>query len=350
MNLPFWQKSGDALASNQSVRTIRAAALDAERSRLPQMAAALSYRTIFGLLPVLAIGLFVLHRLASPEDLEWVIGKGVDSLGLSTIVVEESSIKVAPVETASSVIFGPPAPPLMERAPTEATASLKQWINEFVERINTISFSAIGIVGVIMLIYAGLGMVVEVERAFNQIYRVPQGRTWGRRLPIYWTLLSLGPIGLFATFFIQQRLGVWVEGITQGRTGVGSGAITLTIIGIASQFLITWAMLLAIYLVVPNTKVRFLPALYGALLAAIIFEASKFAFGKYVEFSGKDSYARLYGSLALIPLFLLWVYFSWLIVLFGVQLAYQLQHGRGRTRAQPIMEICLLYTSPSPRD
>lgn len=341
-----------------TMAAIRTVAADAQRSRLPQMAAALSYRTVFGLLPVLAIGLWVLHRVLTADDLARLIDKGVTLLGLKSIVVNGGAADAVATDNGSwfagplmpGATPPPPTAPIADSVAITAgahTESLEQWIRAFVERINDISFKAIGLVGIVVLIYAGISMVVEVERAFNQIYRVPRGRSWTRRMINYWALLTLGPICLFATFFIGVRLNSWVAGFAgHGTTGDVLASAVATI-GLASQFLISTVLLLVIYQVVPNTRVRFWPSLTGAIIAAALFEGSKYAFGLYVQYSAGASFSRLYGSLALIPLFLLWVYFIWLIVLFGLQLAYQLQHGRARTRAQPFMEFGPALVEPT---
>lgn len=343
---------GHASTLDPTVKVFRDAALDSQRSRLPQMAAALSYRTVFGLLPIVAIGLWILQKfIVEPGDLEMWVTKALNALGVSNIMIDEGAAARA-VQEASPMFVGPRAPGLAEAATPEAaaaTVSLQQSITAFVGRINRISFGAIGLVGVAMLIYAAISMVVEVERAFNQIFRVPRGRSWSRRITIYWTLLTLGPLCLFATFFVGQRLTHWVEQFTRGQFEIGTGAMTLLLLGYLLQILISTALLVVIYQVVPNTKVRFWSAVCGALIAAAVFEASKYGFGKYVEFSASKSYARLYGSLALIPLFLLWVYFTWLIVLFGLQLTYRLQYGRTGQgqRPQPLSEVGPVIVEPA---
>lgn len=335
-----------------AVRTLRDAALEAQRSRLPQMAAALSFRTIFGIIPILALGLVLLYRIATPEDMTLVIRKVIDALGLSAIVVDPNAAQAA-IEHgrggAAGWLVGPPAE-MTARTVEELSASaaearqasaqaLEAWITDTVQRVNQINFRAIGMLGVLALIYAALAMMVEIERTFNQVFRVPQGRSWVRRLTNYTTLVVYSPLCLFLTFYIGTQLNTWIDRWTMGSTRLGSGAISLILLGYGVQVSISAMLLLVLYQVIPNTKVRVWPSLAGAFLAALLFEVGKQGFAKYVEFSASASYARLYGSLALIPLFLLWVYFTWFIVLFGLQVAYQLQHGRLRTRAMPLYEL-----------
>ena len=206
--------------------------------------------------------------------------------------------------------------------------------------INAFSYLAV-IAGLLMM---KLGPHVAVARG-RGLQQMREGLRYVRSTESILRPILL--VGLVATFGIQQQFGEFVRNWTGGDAGIGSGAITLQFVGFATQWLISAAVLLLLYTAVPNTKVRFLPAIYGALLAAATFEASKFGFAKYVEFSAGLKFSRLYGSLALIPLFLLWVYFSWLIVLFGVQLTYRIQHGVARTRAQPIMEMGPTLVEPT---
>ena len=87
-------------------------------------------------------------------------------------------------------------------------------------------------------------------------------------------------------------------------------------------------MLVLLYKLMPNTQVRWRPALWGAFVAAGLAEASKWGFGLYV--SQALPYLKLYGAIGLVPLFLFWLYLGWLIILFGLELAYTLQAMKGR--------------------
>jgi membrane protein len=333
---PLGLQKGTAM--DPRVRVLRDAAIDAEKSRLPQMAAALSYRTIFGILPVLALGLVVLKGFVDQESVRSIVNRAIAALGLDRIAIDPRALEPA---AATEDFVGPM--PLVSR---EVSASLDVWINQVVRQVDQINVRAIGAVGVVLLIYAAISMIVEIERAFNQIYRVPVGRSWTRRLTNYTTLIVYAPICLFLTFYLGQRFGAWTQELlgSDRFSALATPVITLLALG---QIVASTALLLVLYTVVPNTKVRLLPAIGGALVAALVFEGLKFGFVEYVNLSAKRSYARLYGSLALIPLFLLWIYLTWMVVLFGLQVTYQLQHGRFKTRATPILDFDPTLVDPA---
>src|SRR5262249_6220086 len=160
---------------------------------------------------------------------------------------------------------------------------------------------------------------------FNQIYRVPLGRSWARRIVNYWSLLTLGALGLGTSFVMTEWISRKIAYITENVVHGESSTILLGLVGYLLTVTVSTVMFLLVYTVVPNTRVKVGPALSGAAVAAVVWEASKWAFTQYLKFS--TGYAKLYGSIALIPLFLLWVYVTWCIVLFGLNVAYYLQHG-----------------------
>lgn len=335
---PLGLQKGSAM--DPRVRVLRDAAIDAEKSRLPQMAAALSYRTIFGIIPVLALGLVVLKGFVDESSLRSIINKAIAGLGLDKIAIDPGALDPAAADGGERFV-GPL--PLVSK---QVSANLDVWINELLAQIQKINVAAIGAVGIVLLVYAAISMIVEIERAFNQIYRVPVGRSWARRFTNYTTLIVYSPLCLFLTFYMGQRFGDWAQHLATSDTFSALATPLITLLA-AGQVLVTALLLLVLYTVVPNTKVRFLPAIGGAIVGAIAFEALKFGFVEYVDLSAKRSYARLYGSLALLPLFLLWVYLTWMIVLFGLQVTYQLQHGRFKTRATPILDFDPTLVDPA---
>ncbi|HWQ28598.1 MAG TPA: YhjD/YihY/BrkB family envelope integrity protein, partial [Dehalococcoidia bacterium] len=143
----------------------------------------------------------------------------------------------------------------------------------------------------------------------------PAGRSWARRITQYWTLLTLGTILLFTTFYVGEKFKSWAADVGESTGLMGRGPVALAVIGYSVTVVISTLLLLLAYLTVPNTKVRWRPALVGAFVAAVLWEAGKWGFTQYLRYSA--AYERIYGSIALIPLFLLWVYLTWLIVLLG---------------------------------
>jgi membrane protein len=206
----------------------------------------------------------------------------------------------------------------------EATAfkgALDERLMSVMRSVSELSFEAIGAVGALLLIWAALGLLVSLENSANRIYRAPRGRSWAARIGIYWTVLTLGPILLLVVLYAAEY---WL-GRAESLPLVGPLFALLAEFG--SLFGSFLAFLL-LYKLMPNTHVRWRPALWGAFVAAGLAEASKWAFGLYV--SRALPYLKLYGAIGLVPLFLFWLYVGWLIILFGLEIAFTLQAMRGR--------------------
>ena len=143
-------------------------------------------------------------------------------------------------------------------------------------------------------------------------------------------MVSLGPLAVFASFYVGDQLTTRaLELAESGSDSVRPYLIEIVkygaTVGISATFL------LVLYLTVPNTKVRPLPALSGAVAGGLMLELAKFGFQRFVR---PENYNALYSSLALLPLFLLWVYITWFVVLLGLRISYLIQHGeRGMVMA-----------------
>lgn len=313
------------------------------RSQIPRMAAALAYRTIFAIVPVCVIALVVFGAVVSDEDIEWGVSQILDYTQLSDISVEGTP----PVVPENILEFKPEEEPdqstELESTPIgldpEAAATggdtpsmvesgrLDAWITNLIMQIRKVPKTAIGLVSGLFLIYAAIGMLVETERAFNHIYRCVVGRKWWTRITLYWTMLTLGTILLGATFFVGQRFHAWV---IDAETQDVFGWLRVNVLGFLATVAISTLLLTIAYSRIPNTRVKLRSALVGAVVAAVLWEAGKWGMTQYVLYS--SNYARFYGSLALIPLFMLWVYVTWLIVLFGLQVSYAMQTFAARER------------------
>ncbi len=323
-----------------------------QQNHAPQMAAALTYRTIFSLVPVAVLMLLVFRAFGGFEsasvDLQ---DKVFDYLGLSSIALptaeqtppttQPSPDDKAPDDPADKPGLTAPAPATPPTTQPDSNdqqlrAGIQRIITDLTQKAAQVNVRSIGVVGLLVLIWAALALLITVERSFNQIYRSPAGRSWHLRIPIYWAVITLGPVLLWVSFYVAESLVGRVQGwvVTGGLPGVLSRVLEL--LSRSTALAATWLLLFLMYVLMPTARVRRRPALVGSLVAAGMWELGKVGFKYYV--SRAVSYSVLYGSLGLVPLFLLWLYVTWLIVLFGLEITYTLQAMRGRQfekQAQP---------------
>jgi membrane protein len=267
------------------------------RDRAPQMAAALAYRTIFSIIPLLVVSIVILRWVSGPEGFREPLRNILAYFGLENLTVP----------TAEGTT--PAAEGITEESVLDALLRM-------VESAEAVHFGTIGLVGLAILVYAAMSLLLQVEGSFNTIYNATTGRSWAHRITQYWTLITLGPLLLMASFNVQARVQGFVADLQWGGWLV-------TIAGFALTVAISWLLLLFAYRVVPSTKVDIRSALTGSFVAALLWEAGKYGFTLYA--SNLTGYGKIYGSLALLPIFMLWVYITWLIVLFGLELSYTLQ-------------------------
>ncbi len=308
----------------RTARVVRLGLRGLIKSQIPRMAAALSYRTIFSLIPVLVVSASVMGQFLSDVELESQINKVIAFIGLDTIALEDSAASGAERRQSAGAAERAPARVVEAEAISVDPTRLDEWITSLVERVTSLPFSQIGFVGLLVLVYGAIAMLVELERSLNQIYGVPNGRAWVKRVTTYWTTLTLGLVFLLATFSVGDRVGDWVASIGKAE-GEAQGWVAGNIVDFVVSVVINTILLLFAYMTVPNARVHFRPALIGAAVAGLGWEIGKNAFTAYVA-NAVDNLQQLYGVLALLPLFLFWVYITWIIVLFGLQIAYSLQH------------------------
>jgi membrane protein len=170
-----------------------------------------------------------------------------------------------------------------------------------------------GLLGFALLLFSAVALLAQVEHAVNAIWAVRHPRPRMQRWLTYWAALTVGPLVMAGSIALaldaHELLGApWLVG---------------QVAGVA----LTYAFLVAAYLVLPATRVRFLPALGGGLVAGTAFELAKSVYTWVAAHLFR--FQAVYGSIAAIFVFLIWLYVSWTIFLFGARLAFVLQHHRG---------------------
>lgn len=176
-------------------------------------------------------------------------------------------------------------------------------------------------VGVVLLLWSIIKLLSSIENSFNEIWEIKRDRTWTRKITDYLSIMLIGPIFII----LSGGLTVWL------KTGLDTVASNVEIISPITvvflklfAFALIWGMFIFLYMALPNTKVTFKGAAMGSLVAAILFELLQWA---YVSSQiGVASYNKIYGSFAALPLFLIWIQYSWFVVLFGAELTFAHQN------------------------
>ncbi len=186
-------------------------------------------------------------------------------------------------------------------------------------------------IGVLVLVFSAISLMMSIEDAFNRIWRVNNNRGPASRFVIYWTALSLGPMLLVAMLAISSYL----VALPFIDAAAAQWSIKERVLS-ALPFLIVWIALSTAYTVIPNRLVRFRDAAIGGLIAAVLFESAKHGFAWYA--SDMANYQQVYGALSIVPIFFLWMYLSWIIVLFGASItaslsAFDYRHADDRISA-----------------
>lgn len=185
------------------------------------------------------------------------------------------------------------------------------------------SAKSLTVAGITALLVSVLLTMWSIERTFNRIWRVPTIRPKFTRFLLYWALLTLGSILTVAAISASSSLFAYAELSGLQTQGVSSVLLRW------SPFLIELFAMTAAYWLIPHRHVPFRFAATGGILAALFFEGLKFGFTSYIR---NTSFEQLYGALALIPIFMVWIYSSWVVILFGASVAASLSAFRYQPR------------------
>jgi len=268
-----------------------------KETNLTAMSAALSFRTIFALIPIIVLVFLAARSLGVMENSRQSLRSILRKANFDEIVIPRN--------------LGSPA---SSSEPASQPSNAAEYIEDVVADVESkLTFERLGPIGGALFIWTALTLLTTVEDSLNRIFGAPRSRAMARRILLYWSAITLGPVALSAATYLGQKA------INTVAETSGLGWLVI-ILGKTGPILIGVLLLAALYKLLPNTPVRFRPALGGATVAVVLWLIAKWAFTLYVRrFVVKGN---LYGVLGVFPLFMMWLNLSWLIFLFGAELAH----------------------------
>lgn len=276
-------ETGDRSSLIRGLRIGHMVIREVAAGQLTLCAMSLVYTTLLSLIPLLAVSFSVLKGFDVHDQLE---------------------------PTLLSVLS-----PLGEKAGEISTRILG-----FVENVQV---GLLGSVGLGLLLYTVISLVQKVERAFNYAWRVHRGRPWSQRITDYLSVLLVGPVCIFTSMGLVATLAsssVAQKAMSYAPLG-WLAHVTSPLLPIA---LIIGAFTFA-YMFLPNTRVRFRPALVGGLVAGLLWHLVGWGFATFVVTSTSTTQA-IYSSFGILIIFMLWLYLAWLTLLIGATVAFYAQH------------------------
>lgn len=265
------------------------------RDRCMLRSSALTYVTVLSLVPLLAFA--------------FALAKGLGAY---------HKLRVDTIEPFLENLWGKPG-----EAP-EGIEQIRQTVNGVLDFVQTTDFGTLGTFGLIVLLYTIVRLLGSIEQTFNQIWGVQRARSFVRKLTDYLAMVVITPIFLLtATAAATEASGLAQSQITavsnwmQQHLGF-AGLVQTLFVGLSLATM--WVALTFVYLTLPNTKVRWRSALFGGFVAGTAWHVLQVLHVKFQV--GIANYNAIYAGFAAMPLFLVWLYFSWAIVLFGAELAW----------------------------
>ncbi|NOX15855.1 MAG: YihY family inner membrane protein [Epsilonproteobacteria bacterium] len=245
-------------------------------------ASSLSFHTILSLIPILLISFSIFTKMPSFKEYYAKIQHFIFS---------------SMIPTQQDVISG--------------------YLSKFMENTGNM-----GAVGLIFVLYVSIMFFFDYEKIVSSIFKVPTRTLW-ESLTTYWTMLTLMPLGLALSFYFSQ--------IAQNFLEKSEYTSSINIYEFLPYFTI-WILFFILYVISANTKIDKKLALVASFIASLAWYTSKMLFVFYVSYN--KTYQSIYGSFSIAMFFFLWIYFSWLIYLYGIKLYFVLNQIYGETKQE----------------
>lgn len=200
-------------------------------------------------------------------------------------------------------------------------------IDNMLNAIDNMKVGILGSVGLALLIYMVISLIQKVERSFNEVWKVNKSRSLVQRFSNYMSVIMVGPVLIFSAMGATTAM-VGSETFTHILDIAPIGWLYALVSRLVPYFIII-ALFTFLYIFIPNTKVKARYAFTGAVVAGIMWQSAVFGFAIFVA---NSSHFKIYASLAVGILMLMWIYIIWLILLIGASVAFYAQHAKQITK------------------
>ena len=252
------------------------------QEKITLRAAALTYHTLLSIVPLLAVAFALFKAFGGLQRLE-----------------------------------GPLKSAIAENLAVGRAEEVMAWLEKFVENINA---GAIAGAGVLILFYSAVGLLTNMEKSLNEIWATSRRRSFFVRFAIFWCLITLTPLLMGYSISLTARFhsSAFASSVVAWLP-LGLGKLLLSVTSVLSVC-VAFTLL---YLIVPSAKVRVTAALAGGTVGGVLWTLGKYLFINLT--AGSMKYSAVYGALGVLPLLMIWMYISWIIVLFGATFAFATQ-------------------------
>lgn len=253
------------------------------KSGLPSLRAmSLVYTTLLSIVPLLAVSFSVLKGFGAHNQLEPALINLLEPLG-------EKGIQIS---------------------------------HQIIGFVDNMKVGVLGSIGLLFLIFTVLSLVKKIENAFNATWNIPITRNIIQRFSNYLSVILIGPLLLFTSAGITASFNS--STVVNSFLAIEPFGTILLFLGELTPYILTATSFTLIYLLIPNTKVQFKSALYGAVVATILWKMIGTLFTTFIVDS--TNYTAVYSSFAILIVFMIWIYISWLIILTGASISYYHQN------------------------
>lgn len=266
----------------KSLRLLYVTIRESSKGQLTLWAMSLVYTTLLSLIPLLAISFSVLKAF------------GVHN-------------QIAPFLSNLLAPFGP---------------AKEEIIEKIIHFVDNTKVGVLGTVGLAMLIYMVISLIQKIEDSFNYIWEVNAPRSFARRFSDYMSVILIAPVLILTA--VSLTAYAMNTAVVQKLISIQPFGTAVSFAGKLIPYILVCAAFVFIYIFIPNTNVKFTSALVGGIFAGVLWQTIGWGFASFIASS--KQYSAIYSGFAIVILFMIWLYYSWLIILIGAEVSFYYQH------------------------